>query len=110
MKSVRYLLPFVFPVWILGFPLYCYWSEFGRIFPTSQDIHTPNASWSHGLTLIPLVFGVSLLLAFFAHMLLLAFFMWKGSRWERWIWFFGSILGLANTGMALYLFANLMDI
>jgi hypothetical protein len=45
-----------------------------------------------------------------AHVLLLIFFLWRGSKSERWTWFIGSVLGLASTGLTLYLFGNLMNI
>jgi hypothetical protein len=109
-KIVRYLAPFLFPSWIIGYPAYCYWNEFGRIVPTREDIHTPDALWGDGLSLIPVVFGASLFLAVLAHVLLLIFFLWRGSKSERWTWFIGSVLGLASTGLTLYLFGNLMNI
>jgi hypothetical protein len=109
-KFARYLSPFVFPFWIIGYPVYCYWSEFGRIVPTSEDIHTPDATWSHGLSVIPLVFVTGLFVAVLAHIFLFFFFLLSGSQRERRLWFLGTVLGLVSTGVALYLFSNLMDI
>jgi hypothetical protein len=110
MKILLYLLPFVFPLWILGYPAYCYWSEYDRVVPTWSDIHTPNAEWAHGLSLIPLIFVASFSIAILAHALVLVVLFSRRSWAKLRCWMVGSLLGLASFTIALYLFGNLMDI
>jgi len=108
--STRYVVPFLFPVWLIAYPVICHVREFGRIIPTDEVrtfVYSSSGPWSHDVCI---VFIFSLVIAFCIHAALLLITVLK-RRWrDAAAWFAGALAGVAATSLAIYWFGNLMDI
>lgn len=106
----RLVFPFLLPIWMIAYPIWCHKSEYGTFIQSEADRTVNSISsgpWSHDVLIVLMI---SFLFALCLHSACIIYSFVR----RRWVdvifWLGGSVVGLGTTYLTLYLFGNLLDI
>ena len=110
LRTTRFAIPFLLPIWMIAYPIWCYKSECGTFFQSEADRQVYSVSsgpWSHDVLIVLMM---SFLFALCFHSACLIYSLIRRRWLDVWFWLGGSIMGLGTTWLTVYLFGNLLDI